>query len=756
MLVAVFGCSSISIFAQPVSPAAREPDEVVTLPEFAVTTALSDDRVVAEESLGATRVASKQTEIPIPVTVLKPEFLENFQLYHLDEQLPYVAGYLAGEVEAGTTGGGRLRGFSPPTFRNGFRRAGVGEVVNVDRVEVIKGPLSAMVGNSSPGGIVNYITRRPQRKPGYAFKAITGSYDYYRLEAHATGPAVTDKLFYRVDAARTYNEGITEFFFIRSNAASAALTYQLSHDTSLTIEAERLEYKSNPGQGGLIKNLGTAVSPVTGTSLASVVGGVPEALMRRGFNVWGPDAEVTRRTNTFDLRAEHRLRKNVILRANLQFWTWDYQSYRWTSPNYIVATGLFAARAPFSQTQPRDGGQGQVDVLTSFETGPAKHRLLVTLDASEINEGDQQYQFQTASVNALPAATRTLNPANPSYSGYDRSLFTRATRQEDSTTRLVGLLLSDRVALLKDRLMLYGSARVDQLNVDYLDRLTPANSAKKDVRQESYSLGFSAKLAGEKLVFFANRSTAFDPQTTIDRGTGELQDNVTARGYDVGFKGALEDKGLYYQAMVYRIDREDIPQRNPDFDPAVDVAGSGVSEFIGAGAERSEGWEVEVFGDLSDSFSFTAAIGHVDARTTASLNDPASVGMPLLRVPKMNYSLSGRYRMRSGMLAGLSFGASLRYTDDYVARYGTFGSEITGTGVITKDLRLHYGPNNRVEEIRPEATLVNFFVNYGFKLGRYRHTVGLNINNVFDEEWWTVTGRQGVEREFRVSYGLKF
>lgn len=42
-LVAECGCSSISVFAQSVAPAAREPDEIVTLPEFAVTTALPDN-----------------------------------------------------------------------------------------------------------------------------------------------------------------------------------------------------------------------------------------------------------------------------------------------------------------------------------------------------------------------------------------------------------------------------------------------------------------------------------------------------------------------------------------------------------------------------------------------------------------------------------------------------------------------------------------------------------------------------------------
>ncbi len=92
----------------------------------------------------------------------------------------------------------------------------------------------------------------------------------------------------------------------------------------------------------------------------------------------------------------------------------------------------------------------------------------------------------------------------------------------------------------------------------------------------------------------------------------------------------------------------------------------------------------------------------------------------------------------------------------FLSSLRSFGSEVTGTGAITNQLRLNYGPANRVEEFRPDTTLTDVFASYSFRRGQYNHSLSVNVKNVWGEEWWTVTGRQGVERETRFSYGLRF
>lgn len=744
----------------PASPAPTPPidDSVHVLEAFHVSTAPTDHNVKANETIGSTRISTPLVETPIAVTVLKRDLLDNFQLLDLDEQLPFVASFNPGEVEAGGGGGSRLRGFGPPTYRNGFRRTGVGEVVNIDRVEVIKGPLSAMFGESSPGGLVNYITKRPQRNPSYNFRTIFGSYDYQRTEAHVTGPLVGNRLFYRLDASYTDFEGLQDFYYNRTWAVSGAVTHQFSKDTSLTFEFETLNRYMNIGTGGILKAWSTPQrSPVTGANVSGVIGGIEENLVKSGFNQYGPHPRVDREINTFDLRGEHRFSPHLSLRANGQFWQRDFSHKRWTTPNYTVNTGVFSGREPFYETQPSEAAQGQLDLLATFQVGRTGHKLLLTLDGSAQRSENNNWQMEIAERNQLPLSMRTLDPRNPDWTFFDSDRLTRVTRRQEQSTKLLGALLSERMVFLENRAIAFASVRLDHQWVSYDDHLTPRNSADKSANETSWSLGGNVKLLGDKIVAFANTSSSFDPQTRIDRGTGELQENITAGGLEVGAKGEIIDKRVYWMATVFRIDREDIPQRNPSF-----IAGEdgefppGVSEFIGAGVERSEGAELEIFGDVTNNWSFTAAIGAVDARTHKSLNDPASVGVVLLRAPKKNWGVTTRYRFDRGPLKGVSAGAAVRYTDSYIARYGRFGSEVTGTGAITNELRLNYGPANRIEEFRPETTLTDVFVSYSFRRGRYNHSLSVNVKNVLGKEWWTVTGRQGVERETRVSYGLRF
>lgn len=59
----------------------------------------------------------------------------------------------------------RLRGFATSAnLKNGFRRsvfAPVDELVNIEQIEVLKGPASALYGRFEPGGVINLVTRKP-------------------------------------------------------------------------------------------------------------------------------------------------------------------------------------------------------------------------------------------------------------------------------------------------------------------------------------------------------------------------------------------------------------------------------------------------------------------------------------------------------------------------------------------------------------------------------------------------------------------
>ena len=752
-------------------------DAVYTLEAFVVQSGTEDTMVRAQNTLGALRTATELVESPITVSVLKPELIESFQLYDPDEAGPFVASWLSGEVEAGGGGGSRLRGFEPLPFRNGFERTGVGTVVNLDRIEIIKGPLSAMFGRSNPGGLINYVTRLPMKSPSYQFKGTYGTYDYTRLEAHLTGP-VSENLFYRVDTLYNYNEGIQDFFYTRTSALSTSWHYKFSDKTSLFVEVEQLNRTQDRGTDGILNRYNSLTNSETGQTVSNVIGGINTQLVKNGFNQHGPDAKVSREITTVDIRLEHAFDCGLKMRANFQWWDREFDDYRWTTPQYYVEDGVFKGREPFRHYQPEDAISGQINFLYDSKMGNfAQNQLLVAFDYTKSNFHREDWRMGLSDRDQqFPSSgpVRNLDPLSPVYGEYSHEQLTRETRLQLEERSRSGILISDRIGFLDGNLLAYGSLRYQDFEnaAGQLSR-TAGNGVQDLAEYEgfsaedggksaddvwTYSAGVVGKLLGDSLTVFANHSTSFEWTSTLDNGTGELQENIEGVGYEAGFRGETFLDKVYWTATVFQITRENIPQSNPEYvsDPETGEVPVGIPQYVGSASERSEGYEFEIVGDPTENLSFTFALGYVDAYTKDSPDDVTIEGRKLLRAPEWNVGATVTYRIKDGFLKGLTTGVAYRYTDDYYARFGEFGSEVTGTDVIKPTHEQPGGGINRIEEIRPSYDLVDWYASYGWEAAGINHSLRLSIKNLFDKEWWTVTGRLGSEREYRVSYSMRF
>ena len=79
-------------------------------------------------------------------------------------------------------------------------------LVDVERIEVVKGPQTVLYGRSAFAGAINYITKRPGREPEGAFSAMGGRFDTYELKGSVGGP-IGKGLGVRVNGAYYNTDG---------------------------------------------------------------------------------------------------------------------------------------------------------------------------------------------------------------------------------------------------------------------------------------------------------------------------------------------------------------------------------------------------------------------------------------------------------------------------------------------------------------------------------------------------------------------
>ncbi len=186
-------------------------DSTVELDPFLVE-ASEDSGVVAIESISATRFASRLDELPFAVNVLTEELLSDISVTDMRDAVQFAGGVINGGRGFNTSANNRyrIRGF--PTNGNLINGFSVSQDFNIapnsiQRVEVVKGPASLLYGATPPGGIVNFITKRPTADKRASLRYIHGSYDFNRIDIDTSGP-LTDDIRYLV----TISQEDREFF----------------------------------------------------------------------------------------------------------------------------------------------------------------------------------------------------------------------------------------------------------------------------------------------------------------------------------------------------------------------------------------------------------------------------------------------------------------------------------------------------------------------------------------------------------------
>lgn len=202
----------------------------------------------------ATRVDTAVFDTPASVDVVSGIALRDSRLQiNLSEGLGGVPGLLvkdrqnyAQDLQLSIRGFGARSSFGvrglrlyvdgiPATMPDGQGQTSNIDIASIDRVEVLRGPFSALYGNSS-GGVMQVFTEDGARPPAVEASFAAGSFGTFRygLKASGAAPAGAPGLDYVVSATRFTTDGYRDHSSARKNLGNAKLNWRPDDDSTLT------------------------------------------------------------------------------------------------------------------------------------------------------------------------------------------------------------------------------------------------------------------------------------------------------------------------------------------------------------------------------------------------------------------------------------------------------------------------------------------------------------------------------------------
>ncbi len=605
-----------------------------------------------------------------------------------DENLP--SNYLVNGFNAG-------RGFGGPRDLSG-----------IESVEVLKGPRAALFGRGEPGGTVNLVTKRPTFKTAGEFRLSAGSFETYRADADWTAPlsdAVAVRLVGFAEDAGSFRDTVET----RKHGISPSLAWRISPQSRLVYELE-LSHQEIPFDRGVLAINGQ-LGRIPASRFLGEPGDGPLKADAQGHQLefqhdfskdWSALLGFTTRKTSlegFSTEAEPAANRQRLL-VDGQTLT-RQRRFRDYDASYQVVRGEINGR---------------------FRLAGLQHRLIFGADADRF-ENDQVFlraRAPTLASNPTPAQQQAINVFNPVYGSYRLPTPTPLTSQLE-TQKSVGLFVQDQIDL-SERVQLRVGARFDDYEQTLENRATNRVSTQKETRT-SPQLGVVFR-AAEALSVYATYGQNFRPLSGADaQGRGFTPNQSTS--VEAGTKFSLG--GIDATVAVFQVEQKNI----------LVVDDPSAFTLAAIGKARSQGFEIDLQGEIASGLSLWASYAYVEARTSNTFNDanfgvPVPAGTRLLNVPRHSLSLQ---LVKSMALAGrgLQVGGGLVHVGQ---RPGEF----------TTSFKL------------PAYTLARAFAAYELTKST---TLRLDVDNLFDDTYYTnsfsaLWVQPGTPRSARVSAAFRF
>lgn len=639
---------------------------------------------VAKRSGSATKTNTPLIETPQSISVVTEEQIKTQEVRTIRAATRYTAG-VTPEVTGGADtrfGGFNIRGFDSTanaSFFDGMRLPSTA-VINffgldpygAERIEILKGPSSVLYGQNGPGGLVNYVTKKPTKAPFREIEVNGGSFNLLEGRFDFSGPIEGTDFSYRLTGVGRNSDNQVDTvkddrFFI-----APSFSWNPSDDTSLTVSGA---YQRDRAGWGL------QFLPASGTISKRNGRRLPRStfLGDRDFDDYDTDY------GTVGYQFSHKFNEVFTFRQNARFAAIDH------SERSIYGGGWVNEADETNNLINRNAGAGDSDLRTfaidnqvqaEFETGPLKHTALVGLDYRTTKFNDRIDAYFAGPIDAFNPGSGLLFPVGTYY-------------DNDVRQKQTGLYFQDQIKI--DRLSVLLSGRYDWATTTLERDATPFVGAVDAKAKDGAFTGRAGLIYNfdNGIAPYVSYSESFLPPLDVSAVSGLFKPEE-GRQYEAGVK--FEPKGLntVFTASVFELTRDNV----------IRYQAGAPFQARQTGQIRSKGVELEAVSSITDNLNLRLAYTYLDVEITKD-PDAGNEGRRPTTVPKHSASAWADYKIKDGsVLDGFGAGLGVRYIGS------TFGDDANTFKV-------------------PGATVFDGMLSYERGIVK----VSLNGTNLFDKKY---------------------
>ncbi len=581
-------------------------------------------------------------------------------------------------------------------------------LANIERVEVIKGPASALFGNAAPGGVINRVTKKPLDVARQSVTLTAGSFGTTRAYTDLTGPLNDKKtLLYRLNLGYENTDGFRDLQGLTSYIVAPSFTYRASEKTQLNIDMTYVNHQGKLDRGVAVFGDGSLFSrPISATQSAA-----NDYLRENSVNL------------SFAL--SHRLAQGLLFNSTYLFSSYDEDLLEHSQDNAFVkkADGkdnpsLVLMRVTQRQRHFRNNNFNNY-LTWDVTTGAMKHKLLVGYDhfntqlapgSSYIEAGGyllrnggtaKTFNVKKSSDYLLDENKnpRTNVPAfdlNSSagnrYQDISKYIYeSKDVKPSDQYTN--GVYLQEQLTWHKLQVLL--GARMEW----FTDVTQNKNGSESKTHQHAFTprVGLVYSVVPSTNVY-ATWIRGFEPQSVAvqsNPGSGGPFDPVESELWEIGAKGEYLNKRLSVTTALFSL-----RQKNTLYNAGV----SGQPDLmVPIGEELSRGVEFDVSGRILPYWSIMANYAFNVAEISKAPEGTKDLNLQRPGTPRHSANLWTKFIVPTGMLRNLGIGVGLNGVSERKGQVGRRENVVAYPGYALLNLALYY----KVQEVQIQVNLNN-------------------------------------------------